>query len=154
MKGVASAKRVPPQSVTLGYIALKDIYSDNHNANLDCQLDIHSDMVSSSTLVALASGIRGSKVVVTSIAPTCNTLDSMASRARAASCCCSDIISLSHQFANSQPHQKDPMAVLALAVQEGRLQPLPTAFLLTEGAFEAPSRCPQPTNSQEAGQPT
>ena len=62
MKGVASAKRVPPQSVTLGYTALKDISSDNHNDDPDHPLDIHSDMVSNSDLVEPDSGVKGSKV--------------------------------------------------------------------------------------------
>ena len=92
MKGGISVKRVPPLSVTLRHSALKDISSDNHDDKADCPIDIFSDMVYSSALVARSSGVWGSKLGVGYMPPICNHLDSLASGTGAAGVCCSDII--------------------------------------------------------------
>ena len=68
LKGATSTRKVPPLSVTHRCIALKDISSDNHYDNMDHPMDTVLDMVSCSALVAPASGVRGSKVEVSSMA--------------------------------------------------------------------------------------
>ena len=57
----------------------KDISSDNNDDDPDCPMDIPLDMVSMSALEPPALGVRGFKVGATSVAPTYNHLNSLAS---------------------------------------------------------------------------
>ena len=51
LKGVASAKRVSPQSLALEYCAHMVGSPDTHVGNPDCPMDILSDMMSSSDII-------------------------------------------------------------------------------------------------------
>ena len=93
MKGIPSAKTEPLLCITLGYTARKDISMNNHDDNQDHPMDILPDMVCISTLIAPAPRVRGSKVRVSYVSPTCNHLVSLASWVGAACVCCLDIIS-------------------------------------------------------------